>query len=92
MVAKGLDFENVTLVGVVDGDLSLYADNYRAAERTFTADPGGGPGGGGGEARPGGDPDLDPENDVINLAARQDYDTFYKGERECAGCSAFHPF
>ena len=36
MVAKGLDFPNVTLVGVVDGDLSLYADNYRAAERTFS--------------------------------------------------------
>ena len=33
---QGLDFANVTLVGVVDGDLSLYADNYRAAERTFS--------------------------------------------------------
>ena len=31
MVAKGLDFENVTLVGVIDADLSLYTDNYRAA-------------------------------------------------------------
>ena len=35
MVAKGLDFENVTLVGVLSADLSLYVDNYRAAERTF---------------------------------------------------------
>ena len=33
MVAKGLDFENVTLVGVLDADLSLYAQNYHAAER-----------------------------------------------------------
>ena len=32
MVAKGLDFENVTLVGVLDADLSLYVDHYRAAE------------------------------------------------------------
>ena len=36
MVAKGLDFENVTLVGVLSADLSLYVDNYRAAERTFS--------------------------------------------------------
>ena len=36
MVAKGLDFENVTLVGVVDADMSLYVDNFRAAETTFS--------------------------------------------------------
>lgn len=36
MVAKGLDFENVTLVGVVSADLSLYVDDYRAGERTFS--------------------------------------------------------
>ena len=36
MVAKGLDFENVTLVGVLAADLSLYLENYRAAERTFS--------------------------------------------------------
>lgn len=35
MVAKGLDFANVTLVGVVDGDLSLYADNYRPRSAPF---------------------------------------------------------
>ena len=35
MVAKGLDFANVTLVGVLSADLSLYVDHYRAAERTF---------------------------------------------------------
>lgn len=31
MVTKGLDFENVTLVGVLDADMSLYVSNYRAA-------------------------------------------------------------
>ena len=36
MVAKGLDFENVTLVGVVAPDLSLYVDDIRAGERTFS--------------------------------------------------------
>ena len=36
MVAKGLDFENVTLVGVLCADASLYIDNYRAPERTFS--------------------------------------------------------
>lgn len=36
MVTKGLDFENVTLVGVIDSDQALYAEDYRAAERTFS--------------------------------------------------------
>lgn len=36
MVAKGLDFENVTLVGVLDADQSLYAADFRARERTFS--------------------------------------------------------
>ena len=35
MVAKGLNLPDVTLVGVLDADLSLYADSYRAAETTF---------------------------------------------------------
>ena len=36
MVAKGLDFPRVTLVGVLEADLSLYCGDYRAAERTFS--------------------------------------------------------
>ena len=35
MVAKGLDFDNVTLVGVLEADLSLYCGDYHAPERTF---------------------------------------------------------
>ena len=37
MVTKGLDFENVTLVGVLDADQSLYAQDYRAHERRWSA-------------------------------------------------------
>lgn len=93
MVAKGLDFPNVTLVGVVDGDLSLYADNYRAAERTFSlltqvvgrAGRGDKPGRAVIQT-------WSPDNDVINLAARQDYDTFYRGEREMRRMLRFPPF
>ena len=36
MVAKGLDFDNVTLVGIIDADQSLYAEDYRSHERTFS--------------------------------------------------------
>ena len=36
MVAKGLDFENVTLVGVLSADQELYSDDYRSYERTFS--------------------------------------------------------
>lgn len=93
MVTKGLDFENVTLVGVVDGDLSLYADNYRAAERTFSLLTQVVGRAGRGE-KPGRAviQTWSPENDVINLAARQDYDTFYQGEREMRRMLRFPPF
>ena len=36
MVTKGLDFENVTLVGVLSADQSLYTGNFRSGERTFS--------------------------------------------------------
>ena len=93
MVAKGLDFENVTLVGVVDADLSLYVDSYRAAERTFSlltqvvgrAGRGEKPGRAVVQT-------WTPENDIIELAARQDYDGFYQGEREMRRLLRFPPF
>ena len=81
MVAKGLNLPKVTLVGVLDADLSLYGDNYRAAETTFnmlTQVVG----------RAGrGDAEgiamiqtIHPEHKVITLAAKQDYDGFYDME------------
>ena len=80
MVAKGLDFAGVTLVGVLAADLSLYVDHYRAAERTFSLLTQVVGRAGRGEGGPSGDPDLHPRNDVILAAAEQDYDRFYDDE------------
>ncbi len=81
MVAKGLDFENVTLVGVLDADLGLYVDHYRAAERTFSllTQVVGRAGRGEKEGRAV-IQTFTPQNDVIMAAAQQDYERFYDGE------------
>ena len=81
MVAKGLDFENVTLVGVLSADLSLYVDHYRAAERTFNllTQVIGRAGRGAKEGRAV-IQTYTPENDVIQAAAAQDYERFYRSE------------
>lgn len=81
MVAKGLDFDNVTLVGVVDADLSLYAADFRAGERTFSLITQVVGRAGRGEKR--GRAVIQtytPDNDVIRFAAGQDYDSFYEQE------------
>ncbi|MDR2665565.1 MAG: primosomal protein N' [Oscillospiraceae bacterium] len=89
MVAKGLDFENVTLVGVVSADMSLYMNDYRAHERTFALiTQVVGRSGRGGKPGRAVIQTFTPANEVIRLAARQDYDGFYAREiklREIAG-------
>ncbi|MCI9483262.1 MAG: primosomal protein N' [Clostridiaceae bacterium] len=86
MVTKGLDFENVTLVGVLDADQSLYAPSFRAKERTFsliTQVVG----------RAGRRFDTgraiiqtsSPNHPVILAAARQDYGQFYESEIQARG-------
>ena len=78
MVAKGLNLPDVTLVGVLDADLSLYNDSFRAAETTFNmltqvvgrAGRGDSPGRAVIQT-------MNPEHQVIKLAAKQDYDGFY---------------
>ena len=81
MVAKGLDFENVTLVGVLVADLSLYVDHYRASERTFSLlTQVVGRAGRGEKTGRAVIQTYTPGNDVIQAAAVQDYERFYEGE------------
>ncbi|MCI9482706.1 MAG: primosomal protein N', partial [Oscillibacter sp.] len=93
MVTKGLDFENVTLVGVLSADLSLYVDHFRAAERTFSLlTQVVGRAGRGGKTGRAVIQTYTPNNDVIQCAAKQDYDRFYEGEirmRELRRCPPF---
>lgn len=81
MVTKGLNFENVTLVGVLSADQSLYAGDYRAGERTFSliTQVVGRSGRG---SKPGRAviQTFTPENETILLAASQDYEAFYRTE------------
>jgi primosomal protein N' (replication factor Y) len=81
MVAKGLDFENVTLVGVLSADQMLYISDYRAHERTFSliTQVVGRSGRG---QKPGRAviQTFTPQSQVIRLAAEQDYDGFYNRE------------
>jgi len=93
MVAKGLNLPNVTLVGVLDADLSLYADTYRSAETTFnmlTQVVGrAGRGESVGRAMI---QTMVPEHRVLQLAAQQDYDGFYDleiGLRRIQGAPPF---
>jgi len=93
MIAKGLNLPNVTLVGVLDADMSLYADSYRAAETTFNmltqvvgrAGRGDTPGQAIIQT-------LVPEHAVLRLAAEQNYDGFYDLEirlRQVQNCPPF---
>ncbi len=93
MVAKGLNMPQVTLVGVLDADLSLYSSSYRAAETTFnmlTQVVG--------RAGRGQDPGtamiqtMVPEHQVLLLAARQDYDGFYDLEIALRRHQLYPPF
>ena len=81
MVAKGLDFENVTLVGAVSADQSLYSGDIRASERTFSLlTQVVGRAGRGGKEGQAVIQTFTPDNEVIRCAARQDYDAFYAEE------------
>ena len=93
MVAKGLDFENVTLVGVLAADLSLYVDSFRAAERTFSLlTQVVGRAGRGEKAGRAVIQTYTPDNDVIVSAARQDYAAFYQSELRMRRIRRYPPF
>lgn len=81
MVAKGLDFPNVTLVGVISVDQQLYNDDYKSTERTFDLlTQVVGRSGRGEKSGRAVIQTLAPENSVIELAAEQDYRSFYNTE------------
>ncbi len=93
MVAKGLDFASVTLVGVLSADQMLYGDTFRSSERAFdliTQVVGRS-----GRGRLAGRAILQtftPENPVLALAARQDYLSFYEGEIPFRKAMLYPPF
>lgn len=93
MVAKGLDFENVTLVGVLNADQMLYNDDFRSNERAFdllTQVVGRS-----GRGKYPGTAIIQtftPENPTFRLAARQDYDAFYQSEIRFRRAMLYPPF
>ena len=93
MVAKGLDFENVTLVGIVAPDLSLYIDDFRASERTFSllTQVIGRAGRGEKQGRAV-IQTYTPDHEVIRYSAAQDYDSFYTEEIKLRQLRGYPPF
>ena len=93
MVAKGLDFEDVTLVGVLGIDSLLFAQGFRAYETVFSLVTQ--VVGRSGRAK---DPGFaiiqttDPDNPVLNLAAAQDYDAFFEQEIAYRKLGRYPPF
>ena len=93
MVAKGLDFDDVTLVGVVNADNSLYDESYNSAERTFdliTQVVGrSGRRDNSGKAII---QTINPYNQTLECAAQQDYETFYDNEIELRRLLIYPPY
>ncbi len=93
MIAKGHDFPFVTLVGILDADMSLHFSDYRSNERTFqlltqVA-------GRSGRAEEAGKVVLQtysPDNAVLRQAIRYDYESFYRHEISVRKATAFPPF
>lgn len=93
MVTKGLDFENVTLVGVLSADQSLYTGNFRSGERTFSlitqvvgrCGRGDKPGRAVIQT-------FSPENETILQAASQNYGAFYESELTLRELGNYPPF
>ena len=92
MIVKGHDFPNVTLVGILAADLSLYADDYRAGERTFQLLTQAA--GRAGRGRKAGEVVIQtysPDHYCVETAADQDYETFYKQEIQYRDLMGYPP-
>lgn len=93
MVAKGLDFPNVTLVGVVNADNSLYDESYLANERSFDLiTQVVGRSGRRAEAGKAVIQTINPYNDVIEYASKQDYKSFFANEIQLRKLLTYPPF
>ena len=93
MVAKGLDFPNVTLVGVVNADNSLYDESYLANERSFDLiTQVVGRSGRRAEAGKAVIQTINPYNDVIEYASKQDYKSFFADEIQLRKLLTYPPF
>ena len=93
MIAKGHDFPAVTLVGILDADMSLHFSDYRSGERTFSLITQ--VAGRAGRADKGGKVVLQtyqPENSVLNQAINYDYKGFFANEIAIRKATAFPPF
>ncbi len=93
MVAKGLDFENVTLVGVINADVQLNNDDYRSQERTFDLlTQVAGRAGRGKYKGTAVIQTMNPENEVIDMASKQDYERFYNSEIKIRKMLIYPPY
>lgn len=93
MVSKGFDFENVTLVGIVAADLSLYISDYKAKENTFQLITQ--VSGRAGRASKRGEVVIqtyNPDSDIIKYSANGDYEDFYNYEIEERKVFEYPPF
>ena len=93
MVAKGLDFSNVTLVGVISVDQQLYNDDFRSLEKTFSllTQVVGRAGRGKNKGRAV-IQTITPENSIIQLAAKQDYEEFFRTEIRIRKALIYPPY
>lgn len=93
MIAKGLDFENVTLVGIISADLSLNIDDYTAYETSFELITQ--VSGRAGRSKKQGQVIIQtykPDNFVINAASKNDYQSFYNYEIQARKAFEYPPF
>ncbi len=93
MVAKGLDFPNVTLVGITGADRELYNDDFRSAERTFDliTQVVGRAGRGSRKGRAV-IQTVSPDSEILSVAAQQDYKSFYNNEIIMRKAMTYPPF
>lgn len=93
MIAKGLDFKNVTLVGVLSIDSALLSSDYKGAERTFSLLTQVVGRCGRGEKRGRAYiQTMSPDNPILKMAANCDYEAFYDNEIELRKMMLYPPF